>query len=697
MVRPAILNPLFADISSLPGIGQKYAHLLAKLLSGHQVIDLLYHLPFSMIDRRHMPPIHAMKAGTIITTVVKVEKYLSAPGKKGKRLPVKVQCQNETGVLTLIFFHIYPQFLIKKLPIGQMVAISGKVETYHGEVQLIHPDYIVPAHQLATIKKVEAIYPLTTGVTIRGFHKAINIVKRNIPILPEWIEQKQKTQQQWKDWRECLMSLHNLHTQEQLHPDDSCRKRLAYDELLASQLALRLSRLHDQKKYGYAINSKGTLVQRVMADLPFMLTNGQKQVIETIYHQQKAPERMVHLLQGDVGSGKTVVSLCAMLHVVEAGMQAAMMVPIEILAQQHVQWMQKICSLLPIKIALLTGSSKASEKRKILEELAKGDIHIVIGTHALFQEKVHFQKLGLVVIDEQHRFGVKQRMALTAKGENPDMLLMTATPIPRTLTLAVYGDMECSRLQEKPAGRQLIQTSTISVSRDSEVIAGLQKVIQNGHKAYWICPLIEESESIDLAAAEQRFAKLQHVFQKKIGLLHGKMKKEEREKVILDFRDGVIQLLVATTVVEVGVDVADATVMVIEHAERFGLSQLHQLRGRVGRSHLSSFCILLYEKLTPVAKKRLQIMRQHTDGFFIAEQDLWLRGGGEVLGTKQSGLPSFSFAVFPDHEALLAEAHQDAINIIASDPKLQSSRGQALRTLLYLFKHDVQVTYLTAG
>lgn len=692
-MRPPILFPLFADIQTLSGVGPKTRQLLKNLV-GEKIVHLLYHLPTSLIDRRAMPALNRAPDGSVITAVVQVDGYIPPHRAHDKSLPFKVRCYNETGFLNLIYFNAYPDFLKKQLPIGQKRVVSGKLERFAGEAQLVHPDYVEPVEALESIRRVEPVYPLTAGLARKNLAKMVAASVKNAPQLPEWISEFMVKQQGWQSWKECITQAHIPKEPAEIEPAHPIRRRLAYDELLANQVALMLVRRYVNKTEGQRVEGPGQLRQALLARLPFSLTEGQKDVIREINADQADPSRMMRLLQGDVGAGKTVVALMAALNAVEAGYQVALMAPTEILSLQHYKWISQMLEGMDCRVELLIGKTKGKERTRVLDGLAEGGAHIVIGTHALFQEKVQFNRLGLVVIDEQHRFGVAQRTALAKKGDNVDVLLMSATPIPRTLTMTLYGDMECSRLTDKPAGRKAIDTRIIPASKIGQVVEGLLRVMDKGEKIYWICPLIEESETSDLAAAEERCKALNKLFPGSVGLMHGRMKTEEREQVMLNFRDGKIDILVATTVVEVGVDVPDATVIVIEHAERFGLSQLHQLRGRVGRNDKQSSCILLYHGLGEVAKERLTIMRESNDGFRLAEEDLRLRGGGDVLGTKQSGLPEFKVANLYYHFDLLKAANQDARSIMEQDPQLQTPRGEALRTLLYLFEYEGQVKFV---
>ncbi len=693
-MRPEILFPLFADITSLPGVGDKLARLFEKLAGPH-VVDLLWHLPTGLIDRRRIVTVRTAPEGQVATLRVVVDQHL--PGGGAKR-PYKVRCRDATGFMHLVFFHGKDEWLQKQLPVGQERIVSGMIDLFQDEVQITHPDRIEPPERLDEVATVEPVHPLTTGLTARMVAKAVKTALTKAPELPEWLDIPLKQRQAWPDWREALLTAHNPQDDDDLDPNTIARRRLAYDELLANQLALALVRLHLRTLSGREIKGDGRLRDRVLAALPFALTGAQLRALAEIDTDLQQPARMLRLLQGDVGSGKTVVALLAMLTAVESGAQACLMAPTEILARQHLATIQPLAEAAGLRVALLTGREKGRPRQILLDALATGDIHIVLGTHALFQDDVAFHDLALAVVDEQHRFGVHQRLELAAKGRAVDMLVMTATPIPRTLTLTAYGDMDVSRLDEKPPGRKPITTVAVPIARLDEVVAAVNRALTAGAKVYWVCPLVEESEKIDLAAAEERHAHLSELFGARAGLVHGRMKGAQKDAVMAAFADGDVDVLVATTVIEVGVNVPQATVMVIEHAERFGLAQLHQLRGRIGRGDKASTCLLFYgHPLSETAKARLNILRETEDGFRIAEEDLRLRGAGELLGTRQSGLPQFKIADLAAHGDLLSIARDDARLILNRDPDLSSERGQSLRVLLYLWERDAQVKTLRSG
>ncbi|MCQ2734846.1 MAG: ATP-dependent DNA helicase RecG, partial [Alphaproteobacteria bacterium] len=576
--------------------------------------------------------------------------------------------------------------------------ISGKIEIFNGALQMSHPEYFVDVSHPELLPQIETVYPLTAGITNKMLNKIVLQAFRNLPDLPEWLDEKYLKQENFTSFKQALWLAHHPQTFDDLSPNAPARRRLAYDELLANQISLAIVRQRLKKQKGRELIGTGSLKNKLLQILPFELTKAQQRVIAEIESDMAAPYKMSRLLQGDVGSGKTIVALLTMLNVVENGAQAAIMAPTEILAQQHYETIADLCEKIGITAALLTGNIKGKARKQILEQLASGEINILIGTHALFTDDVTFKDLAYVIIDEQHRFGVRQRLSLSQKGNLCDVLVMTATPIPRTLVLTMYGDMEYSQIDELPAGRQPVTTTVLPLSKIHDVVAALQRKLQTGAQAYWVCPLVEESEKIDLSAATERYESLQKIFGNQVGLVHGKMKESEKNAVMDEFKNGKIKLLVSTTVIEVGVNVPAATVMIVEHAERFGLAQLHQLRGRIKRGTEASNCILMFGyPLSEVARTRLNTMKQTEDGFVIAEEDLKLRGGGEVLGTRQSGFSNFKLADLSVHGDLLLTATKDAALILQNDPNLQSQRGNALRTLLYLFEQDEAIKTYNAG
>jgi ATP-dependent DNA helicase RecG len=694
-MRPPILNPLFASATSLPGVGPRIAKLIEKVAGGPHVLDLLWRLPTGIIDRRFAPKVADAPEGRIATITVMVDRH-ERP--RNPRLPYKVHTYDDTGPLDLVFFRAHEDYLKRSLPPGETRVVSGKVEIYNGLAQMTHPDRIVTAAELATLQAVEPVYPLTTGLTLKPLGKIMRAALDRAVALPEWDDPAWLKQRGWTGWLEAMRAAHAPESEADLAADTPARQRLAYDELLANQLALALVRANQRAAPGHSLKGDGRLRRKVLDALPYALTGSQQQAGAEIAADMAAPERMLRLLQGDVGSGKTVVAFLAMLNAVECGAQAVLMAPTEILARQHLATIEPLARSAGLNAVLLTGREKGKAREAVLSGLASGEIPIAIGTHALIQDDIAFRDLAFAVIDEQHRFGVQERLRLARKGASVDMLVMTATPIPRTLMMTFYGDLDASRLTEKPAGRRKIDTRTVPLARLDEVVDGVARAIARGERVYWVCPLVEESEQVDLAAATERHAALATRFAGRAGLLHGRMKGAEKDATMAKFAAGELDILVATTVIEVGVDVPEATVMVIEHAERFGLAQLHQLRGRVGRGERQSTCLLLYATpLGETARARLSIMRETDDGFRIAEEDLRLRGAGEVLGTRQSGMPDFRIADLAAHGDLIAAASDDARLILSRDPDLGSPRGQALRVLLYLFERDVAARTLRSG
>ena len=703
-MRPEILTPLFAGLRSLTGIGPKTVALWDRLLEGGnpiaggeaRIVDLLFHLPVSVIDRRKTPKIGEALDGEISTLLVTVAEHRAPP--RGSRAPYKIVAWDETGDITLVYFSPRAEWLTKLYPEGERRWVSGRVEWFNRSPQMVHPDLVATEAEFATLPLVEPVYPQTEGLSSRQIARAVARALERLPALPEWQDPDWVEKRRFPDFETALRTLHHPEGPIDAEADDPARDRLAYDELLAQQMTLALVRASAKRAVKPPRIATGALTSRILDALPFAPTAAQEAAIEDIRADLARPERMLRLLQGDVGSGKTLVAVMAAAMAVEAGGQAAIMAPTDLLARQHARSLAPLAEAAGIEWAILTGREKGKERERILERLATGEVKILVGTHALFQGPVEFADLALAVVDEQHRFGVHQRLALTSKGRGTDLLVMTATPIPRTLMMSFFGDLDVSRLTEKPAGRQPIATRLASSERMGEIVESLARAIASGAKVYWVSPLVEESEAIDLAAAVDRHEDLTRALGPVVGLVHGKMKAEEKDAAMRAFKEGETRLLVATTVIEVGVDVPDATIMVIEHAERFGLAQLHQLRGRVGRGSEASSCLLVYKgPLGETAKARLETMRATDDGFLIAEKDLELRGGGEVLGTKQSGLPGFRLARLDRHGDLLAVARDDARLVLARDPDLTSPRGRALRILLHLFDQDRGIRLLRAG
>ncbi|MGC1710166.1 MAG: ATP-dependent DNA helicase RecG [Methyloceanibacter sp.] len=713
-MRPARLAPLFAPVRSLKGVGPKVETLLSKLVAPRhegegahaRIIDLVWHLPVAVIDRAVSARISEAKIGELATLEVTVSEHRGGGGRRGARAPYKVLAEDASGAaLELVYFNADPSYLKRLLPPGSRKLVSGKLESYNGWLQMPHPDYVVAIDSAdknsdGALPLHEPLYPLTAGLSNSVLRKAIGEALARLPALPEWIDDAFRMRNAWPSFAEALASLHAPEDAADLAPSTPARDRLAYDELLSNQLALAVIRQRMTKRAGRKFAATGKLRKAIISKLPFKLTGAQRRALAEIDADLASPHRMLRLLQGDVGSGKTVVALLALAGAVEAGAQGALMAPTELLARQHLKTISALGAAANLRIALLTGRERGKEREAILAALEAGQLDILIGTHALFQEAIAFRDLGLAVIDEQHRFGVHQRLALQGKGSGngAELLVMTATPIPRTLLLTSYGDMDVSRLDDKPPGRKPITTATMPLERLDEVIARVGRAVVSGTQVYWVCPLVEESEQLDVAAAEARHTDLAERFGETVGLAHGKLAGNEKDRVMAAFASGALSILVSTTVIEVGVDVPNASIMIIEHAERFGLTQLHQLRGRVGRGAKQSSCILLYRQpLSETARERLGVMRRTEDGFVIAEEDLRLRGGGEVLGTRQSGLPAFRIASLPEHEALLAAARDEAQLILARAPDLTGDNAEPLKLLLYLFELDDAALLIRAG
>jgi ATP-dependent DNA helicase RecG len=682
-MRPEILNPLFAEVTALKGVGAALAKPLDRLgLS--RVVDVAFHLPTGHVDRLPRTELMTSDAGRIIAITLTPQSYREGNG----RAPTRVMAIDREGnVVALVYFGGHPGWAKKLLPLGEPKQVSGRLDQYGQDLQIVHPELAEPGEPM---REREPIYPLSEGMTSRRLAGFVEQALARAPDLPEWIDAGLKAKREWPDWRDALVRIH-------ADPADAkARERLAYDEVFANQLAMTLVRADTRKRRGRALLGDGRL--RDQLRLPYTPTGAQSRAVAEIEGDLRQEAPMLRLLQGDVGSGKTLVAAMALLVAVEAGAQGAMLAPTEILARQHYESLRRLLAGLPITIGVLTGRDKGKVREATLMGLADGSIDILVGTHAIFQEAVTYRDLALVVVDEQHRFGVAQRLLLQEKGRSPHLLAMTATPIPRTLTLAQYGEMDVSRLDEMPPGREPIETRVVSEDRLDEVVNAIGRHIADGGQAYWVCPLVEESERSDLAAAEARAESLSARFGERIGVVHGRMKPAEKDAVMEAFSANRLSVLVATTVIEVGVDVPNATLIVIEHADRFGLAQLHQLRGRVGRGGGLSRCLLLRgSSLSETSRARLALMRETNDGFRIAEEDLRLRGGGEMLGTRQSGDAAFRLAppeLLPD---LLQCAQDDARLLIDRDGGLHGARGQAARIALYLFEREAGVALLRSG
>ena len=693
--RPEVLFPLFSGLDTLDGIGPK----TAKNFSGLGVKkprDLLFTLPHSGIDRTLRSTIRDVPAPCVVTVEVEVAHHI-APSAKGR--PYRVEVKDSQLAFQLVFFHARGDYLAKLLPEGERRIVSGRVEIFDGVAQIVHPDHVLKVEDAASLPQFEPVYPLAAGITQKGIVKATTSLLAGLPNLEEWIDPNQMAREDWPSWRDALMLAHRPIGVRDLSPDTRARQRLAYDELFAHQLTLALARQNARKSKGVVSTGSGALRATTLADLPYKPTNAQLRAIDEIATDMGQPLRMNRLLQGDVGAGKTLVAWMALLVAVEAGGQGVMMAPTEILARQHYAALLPLAENAGVVLAVLTGRDKGSERASKLKALAEGKIQILVGTHAVFQKDVHFSDLRLAVVDEQHRFGVRQRLELGAKGTAVDVLVMTATPIPRSLSLAQYGDMDVSILDEKPPGRTPIQTALVSTDRMEQVVDRMRAAVKEGKQAYWVCPLVGESEVLDFTAAEERFKRLRAALgDQAVGMVHGQMPVAEKDAAMAAFQRGETSVLVATTAIEVGVDVPNATIMVIERAETFGLAQLHQLRGRVGRGAKASTCLLLYQSpLSETGERRLQILRETEDGFRISEEDLAMRGAGDLIGTAQSGLPKFRVADIERQSALMAVAQSDARVLLNDDPGLTSPRGQAARVLLWLMEQDKAIRLISVG
>lgn len=693
--RPEPLFPLFAGLETLEGVGPKTAKLMvqAEIESPR---DLLFSLPYAVVDRRRRDTIKGADLPCTLTVEVTVGAHRPPRSRGGA---YRVHVEDTQADFQLVFFHARGDYLQRVLPPGAKRVVSGKLELFDGMAQMVHPDHMLPPEEASEIPEYEPVYHLTQGVSQKVMYKAVQGALARMPDLAEWIDPAQLTREGWPGWAEAMHAAHAPEGMDDISPSAPARARLAYDEFFAHQMTLALARRRERKTRGFVTVGTGALQRKVLDALPYRPTAAQIRASGEIAADMAAPQRMNRLLQGDVGAGKTLVAFLALLVAVEAGGQGVMMAPTEILARQHLEGLQPLAEEAGVVLELLTGRDKGAERRAKLDALKRGDIQVLVGTHAVFQPDVDFADLRLAIIDEQHRFGVRQRMELAEKGVAADVLVMTATPIPRSLALAQYGDMDVSVLDEKPPGRKPIKTAVISTERMDEVIAHLRRAIGEGRQCYWVCPLVDESEVSDLTAAEDRFKRLRAVLgEGVVGLVHGQMAPADKDAAMAAFQAGATKVLVATTVIEVGVNVPNATIMVIERAEIFGLAQLHQLRGRVGRGEADSTCLLMYQPpLSEGGRRRLEVLRETEDGFRIAETDLQMRGAGDLIGTAQSGLPRFRIADLERQAALMEVAQSDARALLEADPDLKGARGRAARVLLWLMKQDQAIRLISVG
>ena len=692
-MRPAHLDLLLSPINKLKGVGPKLENIINKL--GIKLnVHFLWHFPYRIIEKKYYENIHDAPINQLVTLKIEVIKHYPS---KFRRQPYRVSCLANETPIDIVYFNARHPVVRSVLPVKNIKMISGKLEFFKNKFQITHPSSIENISDIQLLREKEPVYSLTAGLNMKSFIKLSNQVLQSVPDLDEWINKTLIEKYKFTSWKDAVEKLHNPEIDDTYSEKNFYRRRLAFDELFAHQLAICIVRTIDNRKKSISFKSDDNFKNKLIKNLEFKLTNSQLTVLKEIQSDLFSNKQMIRLLQGDVGSGKTIVALISMLTVIESGYQVTLMAPTSILAYQHYENISKLISKLPIEIDILTGKDKGRKRLEKLEKIKNGDTKIIIGTHALIQEGVNFNKLGLSVIDEQHRFGVYQRMAFNYKGFRPSILVMSATPIPRTLTLAAYGDMDESRLIEKPIGRKPIKTSVLTLKKEKNLIERIKNKINNSYdKFFWVCPLIEESQELDLKAATDRYNSLNKLFKNQVLLIHGQLNEKEKEDTMEKFKNEDYRILVATTVIEVGIDIKSATTIIIEHAERFGLAQLHQLRGRVGRNNEESYCVLLHkENINDTAKKRLNIMTETNDGFLIAEEDLKIRGPGEILGKRQSGLPSFNVADLSYDGDLLEEAKLNAEKIINSDPKLENNKN--LRDLLYIHERDTAIRTLNAG
>ncbi len=693
-MRPEKINKIYSEINILPGIGPKIENLFNKM-GIYRVLHFLWHIPYNVIKRQKHLNIHDAEINSLVTLKIKILKHNPS---RFKRQPYKINCICGDTPIDIVYFYARHPVVRAALPVGKERYVSGKLDFFRNTYQITHPSHVIDSSELNQLKDIEPVYGLTGGLSQRIVLKYIEKILSTLPTFDEWIEEKIISKYSFKSWNTSIKCLHNPENPNDLINNNIYRRRLAFDELFAHQLAISIIRNSNFKKKGLKFNSKSLLVDKFLLNLPFKLTKSQTISWKNIKNDLISGNQMVRLLQGDVGCGKTIVSLIAMILAVDSGFQAAIMVPTSILAKQHYENINILLQNFKIKILLLTGKDKGKSRIEKNKLISSGEANIIIGTHALIQDDVNFKSIGLVVIDEQHRFGVFQRMSFTNNKSKPSILVMSATPIPRTLSLAAYGDMDESRITEKPVGRLPIKTTSLILSKEKKLIERLKIKLKSEEKIYWVCPLVEESEELDLKAATIRYESLNKIFKNKVLLVHGRLKEKDKEDVMEKFKNEDFRILVSTTVIEVGIDIKEATSIIIEHAERFGLAQLHQLRGRVGRNSMESSCILLHkDKIGENAKRRINKMKETNDGFEIAEEDLIIRGPGEVLGRRQSGLPSFKIADLSYDEDLLLDARNLVSKTIKDNPNLENNPGENLKNLLYLFERDIALKTLMAG
>ena len=694
-MRPAHLDLLLSPINKLKGVGPKIENIINKL-GIYLNVHFLWHFPYKIIEKKYYENIYDAPVNNLVTLKIEIIKHYPS---KFRRQPYRVNCLANETQIDIIYFNARHPVVRSILPKKSIKMVSGKLEFFRNKFQITHPSNVEDVSKIQLIREREPVYTLTAGLNMKNFIKLLNQVIKILPNPKEWINVKIIKKYNFVSWKEAIEKLHNPKIDDTYNEKNNFRRRLAFDELFAHQLAICIIRTINNKKHSTSFQNKNKLKKELITSLNYTLTNSQLLVISEINSDLESDKQMIRLLQGDVGSGKTIVALISMLKIVESGYQATLMAPTSILAYQHFENISKLVKNLPINIEILTGKDKGGKRIEKLDQIKNGQIQIIIGTHSLIQDSVIFKKLGLSVIDEQHRFGVYQRLAFNYKGFRPSILVMSATPIPRTLTLAAYGDMDESRLIEKPIGRKPIKTTSLILNKEKQLIERIKKKISSSdNKFFWVCPLIEESQELDLKAATDRFNSLEKIFKNKVLLIHGQLSEKEKEETMEKFKNENYRILVATTVIEVGIDIKSATTIIIEHAERFGLAQLHQLRGRVGRNNEESYCILLHKEIiNETAKKRIKIMMDTNDGFKIAEEDLNIRGPGEILGKKQSGLPSFNVADLSYDSDLLEEARYFADEIISIDPKLRDKNNNNLKDLLYIHERDTAIRTLSAG